>query len=88
MVATEAAAVVADDSALDAAVVAEAAEVAALVAELAAEEAEVAAEEAEVAALDAEAFTLASMEDNETHVPVLVSVSTTDPISRIRLFAT
>lgn len=87
VVALEAAAV-AELAAEVAEVAAEDCDVNALDAEVAAELAEVAAEEAEVAALDTDAFTLASNDDNETHVPVLVSVSVIRPISRTRPEAT
>ena len=68
---------------------------AALVADVDAEDAEVAAAVAELAALVAlvaaavaEACVLASSEDKEIHVPVLVSVSVITPISLTRPDAT
>ncbi len=72
---------VADDSALVAEVAAEAAEVAAL-------DAEVAAEDADVAAAVADAWVFVCNDDSEIHVPVLVSVSVIEPISRTRPEAT
>ena len=55
---------------------------------MAADEADVAALEAEIAADAASLFTLVAREDNEIHVPVLVSGSSTVPISRTRPDAT
>jgi len=71
------------------------ADVAALLAEVEADDADVAAEVAEVNALDAlvaaefaDVCVLVCNEDNEIHVPVLVSVSAIDPISLTRPDAT
>lgn len=90
-----AAAELAEVAAEDADVAAEAADVAALLAEVDADAALVAAADDErdalvalVAAALADAFTFVSKEDKETHVPVLVSVSTIAPISLTRPDAT
>lgn len=65
-----------------------AAEVLAVAADAAAALADVAALDALVAAELADASVFVCKEDSETHVPVLVSVSVIDPMSRTRPDAT